>query len=156
MAKQKTIAKEITFSGIGLHTANKANVTLKPAAVDTGIVFIRKDLSGSPQIKACVDHALSPQKSPRRSTIENNSVSVHTVEHLMAALSGLGIANLYVELDNNEIPGLDGSSLNFVEFIHQAGIKEQEKEEDCFSLQAPKALYHIFLPAQDLNHHRSL
>ena len=137
MAKQKTIAKEISFSGIGLHTANKAKVTLKPASVDTGIVFIRKDLSGSPQIKACVEHVLSPQKSPRRSTIENNSASIHTVEHLMAALSGLGITNLYVELDNNELPGLDGSSLNFVEFIHQAGIKEQEKEEGCFFLKEP-------------------
>lgn len=137
MSKQKTIAKEISFSGIGLHTANKTKVALKPAPADTGIVFIRKDLAGCPRIKACVENMLSSQKSPRRSTIENNSVSIHTVEHLMAALSGLGIGNLYVELDNNELPGLDGSSLNFVEFIEQAGIKEEEKEEECFSLTEP-------------------
>ena len=137
MSKQKTIAKEISFSGIGLHTANKAHVTLKPAAADTGIIFIRKDLPDSPQVKACVENVLSAQKSPRRSTLENNAVSIHTVEHLMAALSGLGIDNLYVELDNNEMPGLDGSSLGFVELINQAGVKEQDKEEEPFFLKEP-------------------
>jgi len=133
----KTIAKEITFSGIGLHTANKAKVTLKPAPVDNGVVFIRTDLPGSPRIKACVENMLSAGKTPRRTSVEDNSACVQTVEHLMAALSGLGIDNLLVELDNNELPGLDGSSLNFVEFITQAGIKEQEKEGDLFFLKEP-------------------
>ncbi len=137
MAKQKTIAKEISFSGIGLHTANKANVTLKPASVDTGIIFIRKDLPGKPEVKACVENMLSNEKSPRRTSIENKSVQVQTVEHLMAALAGLGIDNLYVELDNNELPGLDGSSLNYTEFFRQAGIKEQDKEREIFSLKEP-------------------
>ncbi|MDO8662221.1 MAG: UDP-3-O-acyl-N-acetylglucosamine deacetylase [Candidatus Omnitrophota bacterium] len=137
MTKQKTIAKDISFSGIGLHTAHQAKVTLKPAPVDNGVVFIRRDLPGSPRIKACVENMLSAGKSPRRTSVEENAACVQTVEHLMAALSGLGIDNLYVELDNNEMPGLDGSSLNFVEFIEQAGIKEEGKEEDCFFLKEP-------------------
>lgn len=137
MSKQKTIVKEVSFSGIGLHTANPAKVTLKPAPADNGVVFIRKDLPGNPRIKACVENILSVGKTPRRTSVEDGSACVQTVEHLMAALSGLGIDNLCVELDNNEIPGLDGSSLNFVEFIEQAGIKEEGKEKDYFLLTEP-------------------
>jgi len=137
MSKQKTIAKDISFSGIGLHTGNKANVTLKPAEADRGIVFIRKDLPGAPSVKACVENMVEAQKMPRRTSIEKGSLCVQTVEHLMAALSGLGVDNLYVELDNNELPGLDGSSVNFVEFINQAGIKELDKEQETFFIKEP-------------------
>ena len=137
MSKQKTIVREISFSGIGLHTANKSNVTLKSAPVDTGIVFMRKDLPGRPLVKACPESLLLADKTPRRTTIEQGSVQVQTVEHLMAALSSLGIDNLYVELDNNELPGLDGSSLNYLEFLNQAGIKELDKEKDCFVVREP-------------------
>ncbi len=137
MPKQKTIAKEISFSGVGLHTGNKSNVTLKPADVDTGIVFVRKDLPGSPRVKAGVESMLPLQKSPRRTSIEGNSASVQTVEHHMAALSGLSVVNLFVELDSNELQGLDGSSLNYLELLHQAGLKEQAKEEDSFFITEP-------------------
>ena len=137
MSKQKTIAKEISFSGIGLHTANKSNVTLKPAGIDTGIVFIRKDLPGRPQVKACLDSLLSADKTPRRTTIEQGPAQVQTIEHLMAALSSLGIGNLYVELDSNELPGLDGSSLNYLELLNQAGIKELDKESNYFVVKEP-------------------
>lgn len=137
MSKQKTIAKEISFSGVGLHTANKSNVTLKPAPAGTGIIFIRKDLAGRPEIKASVESIVPVQKSPRRTSIEKGPACVQTVEHLMAALSGLGMDNLYVEVDSNELPGLDGSSLNFVEFISKAGIKELESEQESFSIKEP-------------------
>lgn len=137
MAKQKTILKEISFSGVGLHTGNKSNVTLRPADSDTGIIFIRKDLSGAPEVKASSEFILAAQKSPRRTSIENGLASVQTIEHLMAALSGLGIDNLYVELDSDELPGLDGSSLNFVEFLSQAGVKELSKEQEVFSVKEP-------------------
>ncbi|MDD5518140.1 MAG: UDP-3-O-acyl-N-acetylglucosamine deacetylase [Candidatus Omnitrophica bacterium] len=137
MSKQKTILKEISFSGVGLHTGNKSNVTLKPAKSGTGIIFVRKDLSGSPQIKACVENMVPAEKMPRRTSIENGAACVQTVEHLMAALSGLGVDNLYVEVDSNELPGLDGSSLNFVEFIAQAGIKELDKEREAFFIKEP-------------------
>jgi len=137
VSRQKTIVREINFSGIGLHTANKSSVTLRPAEADTGIVFIRKDLSGAPHIKACIENMAPPEKTPRRTSLENGPAIVQTVEHLMAALSGLGVSNLYVELDNNELPGMDGSSLDYLELLKQAGVKEQEKEQECFSLKEP-------------------
>ncbi|MFA5287033.1 MAG: UDP-3-O-acyl-N-acetylglucosamine deacetylase [Candidatus Omnitrophota bacterium] len=134
---QKTILKEVSFGGIGLHTGNKSNVTLKPADIDTGIVFVRLDLPGKPEIKAGIRSLTSLEKTPRRTTIENNGAQVQTVEHFMAALSGAGISNLRVELDNNELPGLDGSSLNYLEIFNQAGIKEQDKERDWFAVKDP-------------------
>ena len=133
---QKTILKEVSFNGIGLHTGNKSNVTLKPADPDTGIIFVRLDLPGKPEIKAGIK-SLALIETPRRTTIENNGAQVQTVEHLMAALSGAGINNLRVELDNNEIPGLDGSSLSYLEIFHQAGVKEQDKNREYFSIKEP-------------------
>ncbi len=152
---QKTILKEVNFSGIGLHTGNKSNVILKPADPDTGITFIRLDLPGKPEIKANIKSLTSAEKTPRRTTIENNGAQVQTIEHLMAALSGLGINNLRVELDNNELPGLDGSSLNYLEIFDRAGIKEQDKKQVWFSIKEPifidegKASI-MALPAPDL------
>lgn len=137
MSKQKTIAKEISFSGIGLHTGNQSRVTLKPAESDTGIIFVRKDLPDSPRIKACVENMVPAEKLPRRTSVEKGQACVQTVEHLMAALSGLGVDNLYVEVDSNELPGLDGSSRSFVEFIGQAGTKELDKEQESFALKEP-------------------
>ncbi|MFH0855987.1 MAG: UDP-3-O-acyl-N-acetylglucosamine deacetylase [Candidatus Omnitrophota bacterium] len=137
MAKQKTILKEISFSGIGLHTGDKSSLTLKPAQADTGIIFVRKDLAGLPHIKASVENMVPAEKLPRRTSIEKGLACVQTIEHLMAALSGLGIDNLYIELDNNELPGLDGSSLNFVEFLEQAGIKELGREKEPFLVKVP-------------------
>lgn len=134
---QKTILKEVSFNGIGLHTGNKANVTLKPADIDSGIIFVRTDLPGKPEIKAGINSLASAEKTPRRTTIENNGAQVQTIEHLMAALSGLGICNLRVELDNNELPGLDGSSLKYLDIFNQAGIKDQNKVRDFFSVKDP-------------------
>jgi len=131
---QKTILKEASFNGIGLHTGNKCNVVLKPAEPDTGIVFIRKDLPDSPKIKARIDALVSFGKAPRRTTIENNGAQVQTIEHFMAALSGLGIDNLLIELDNNELPGLDGSSLEYLKILNQAGLKEQDIKRNSFAL----------------------
>lgn len=140
MDKQKTIGKELSLSGIGLHTANKVNIKFKPADVDSGINFIRVDLPDKPVIKASVDYLLSAESSPRRSSIGNTSVEIQTIEHLMAALCGLGIDNIYIEIDSNEAPGLDGSSLNFLETLNSAGLVEQEKERRFYSLKE-----HIFV-----------
>ncbi|MCX5707087.1 MAG: UDP-3-O-acyl-N-acetylglucosamine deacetylase [Candidatus Omnitrophica bacterium] len=137
MDKQKTILKEVSFKGVGLHTANKVNVVLIPAEQDRGIVFIRKDLPGRPEVKASLSTLVSVDKSPRRTTIETNGAQIQTIEHLMAALSGLGIDNLRVELDNNELPGLDGSSLGYLDVLNQAGIKELDKERHYFTLKEP-------------------
>ena len=137
MNKQRTIDREFSLKGIGLHTANKVNMVFKPAEPDTGINFIRVDLPGKPVIKASVEYLLPAERSPRRTSIGKDSAEVQTIEHLMAALAGLGIDNLIIELDNQEVPGLDGSSLNFVEHLIKSGIKEQEKEKQYFTVREP-------------------
>jgi UDP-3-O-[3-hydroxymyristoyl] N-acetylglucosamine deacetylase/3-hydroxyacyl-[acyl-carrier-protein] dehydratase len=113
------------------------NLTFKPAPVDSGINFMRTDLPQRPVIKATLEHVLSQVRSPRRTSIGLDSIEVHTIEHLMAALAGLGIDNLYIEIDNDEVPGLDGSSLNFLEILNQAGTKFQEKERHDYLLKEP-------------------
>ena len=137
MDKQRTIEKELSLKGIGLHTANKVNITFKPADIDTGINFIRTDLPSRPVIKASVEYLLSPSRSVRRSSVGGGTIEIHTIEHLMAALAGLGIDNIYIEIDNDEVPGLDGSSLNFLETLAEAGIKEQEKDRAYYSIKEP-------------------
>lgn len=137
MSQQKTIEKEISVSGIGLHTANKVNLTFKPAEADSGINFIRVDLPSKPVIKAHIDNLLPQSYSLRRTSLGKDGAEVHTIEHLMAALVGSGIDNLYIELDNSEIPGLDGSSLNFVEMLIKAGIKEQDRPKNYYAIKEP-------------------
>lgn len=137
MDKQRTIAKELNLKGIGLHTANKVSVTFKPAEIDTGINFIRVDLTDRPIIKAQAAALLPPDFSPRRTSLGTEAVNVQTIEHLMAALAGLGIDNINIEIDNNEVPGLDGSSLNFLEALERAGIKEQDGDRRFFALREP-------------------
>jgi UDP-3-O-[3-hydroxymyristoyl] N-acetylglucosamine deacetylase/3-hydroxyacyl-[acyl-carrier-protein] dehydratase len=137
MEKQRTIAKEIALRGAGLHTANKVNMVFKPAVADSGISFVRVDLESKPTVKASADYLLAPELRPRRTSIGQNGACVHTIEHLMAALMGLGIDNLCIEIDNEELPALDGSSLNFVEALTRAGLKEQEKERQYFTVKEP-------------------
>lgn len=118
---QRTLAKEVCFSGIGLHTGKKVNVRLVPAPSNTGIIFIRSDLEGSPSIKA------SPKYLSRlfyATNLSDGNVSVQTVEHLMAALSAFGIDNLFVYLDSEELPILDGSSAPYIYLFEETGVKE--------------------------------
>ncbi len=137
MDKQRTIERQISLKGIGLHTASKVNITFKPAEIDSGINFVRKDLPDGPVIKASVEYLLSSDRFPRRTCIGKGNVEIHTIEHLMAALAGLSIDNLYIEIDNDEVPGLDGSSLDFAKILTNAGIVEQEKERRYFLLKEP-------------------
>lgn len=137
MDKQKTIAKEVSLKGTGLHTSNKVNVMFKPAEADKGINFIRVDLAHKPVIKAVVDNLLPTAHSLRRTSIGQDGAEIQTIEHLMAAIAGLQIDNLNIEMDNNEAPGLDGSSLKFMEALCKAGIKEQEKEKQPYTLKEP-------------------
>ena len=136
MGKQKTIASQVSLSGVGIHTGNKVNITFKPAQVYSGIAFIRTDIPGTPRIQANVQSFLATKFS-RRSSIGNNDVEVQTIEHLMAALSSLGIDNIDVEIDNNELPGLDGSAIKFVEALEKAGIVEQEQEKYIHIIREP-------------------
>ena len=136
MENQKTIANEINLKGIGIHTGNSVNLVLKPAAIDSGVTFIRTDVAGSPRIKASVESFLA-QKLNRRSSIGNGQVEVQTIEHLMSALSSLGIDNIDIQLDNDELPGLDGSAINFVEAIEKAKIVIQEKPKYVYVVKEP-------------------
>ncbi|WP_456341522.1 UDP-3-O-acyl-N-acetylglucosamine deacetylase [Thermovibrio sp.] len=122
---QRTIAREVEFSGIGLHTGKKVSVRLVPAPADTGIVFVRTDLAGAPSIKA------SPRYLSRlfyATNLSDGTVSVQTIEHLMAALSAFGIDNLFVYLNSEELPILDGSSAPYVYLFEEAGVREQAKK----------------------------
>ena len=129
--KQKTIAKEISLSGVGLHTGEKATVTFKAADVDHGYVFKRTDLDGQPTIKADADLVVD---TSRGTTLEQNGGRVHTTEHLLAAAYGLEIDNLLIEIDGPEVPILDGSSNFFVKALKDAGIVDQDAEKNYFEI----------------------
>lgn len=129
--KQQTLASEVSISGVGLHTGNKVNLTLKPAPENHWIQFKRVDVEGSPLIKADADNVTTTE---RGTTLEKNGVKVHTTEHLLAALYGMGVDNALVEIDSPELPILDGSAKLFIEAIEKAGIVEQNAQRDYFEL----------------------
>ena len=122
MLKQRTLKTLIKASGVGLHTGQKVRMSLRPAPPDTGIVFRRIDLPSPVDIPA---RAELVGEARLASTLIKDGVKVHTVEHLMSALSGLGIDNLFVDLDAPELPILDGSAGPFVFLLQSAGIEEQ-------------------------------
>lgn len=135
MEKQKTISKEVSYSGIGLHTGNNVSIKLKPAPENTGIIFVRCDLPENPKIKADISNVLT---TVRGTTVGlDEKTSVHTVEHLLSSLFAFGVDNLIIEMDSNEPPIADGSALHFVELIKKAGITELSAEKKCFNLLAP-------------------
>jgi UDP-3-O-[3-hydroxymyristoyl] N-acetylglucosamine deacetylase/3-hydroxyacyl-[acyl-carrier-protein] dehydratase len=137
MEKQKTVAGEVHLKGTGLHTAHRVNVTLKPAQIDTGIVFIRTDLPERPAINATVDFLLPAERSPRRTSVGIDTVEVQTIEHILAALFGFDIDNAVIEIDNNELPGLDGSSIEILSALSEAGVRELDRERHFFALRDP-------------------
>lgn len=121
---QKTIKKPVNLSSIALHTGQRTSVTFKPAKADEGIHFIRTDLPGAPSIKLGPQSVVTDHEVSRHTAIEANGVRVMTVEHLLAALNGLGIDNLTVEINGPEVPGLDGSSMDFVKALESAEIED--------------------------------
>jgi len=135
--KQRTIAKEISLEGVGLHTGNKVSACFKPAKVNTGINFIRVDLPGTPVIKAEVANVLIQAKVPRCTSIGIGDAVIHTVEHLMSVLCGLGIDNLIVEINSNEVPGLDGSGIGFLKVLKKTGIVEQDQDRQYLEIKKP-------------------
>jgi len=127
LAKQRTIAKEVSISGIGLHTGNKSNMTFKPAPDDYGIRFKRIDLPSAPEIPADIDHVIDIS---RGTTIAMDNAEVKTVEHVLASIMGSEIDNLIVELDANEPPVIDGSAKPFIDLLFSAGFTEQNIPKD--------------------------
>lgn len=131
--KQQTIRKELTYSGIGLHTGEQIDLAFKPAAIDTGIVLVREDLPHNPIIKVCLKNV---HRTLRELSLKDNGVEIHTVEHLLAALSGLGIDNIEIVVNGNEIPIGDGSAINFVEMLKDE-IISQDKPKKVFRTDEP-------------------
>ena len=131
---QKTIRGNVSLDGIGLHTGIKSTINFKPAKENSGIVFERKDLKENPVIPADVDYVIDTN---RGTMLEHNGVSIHTVEHVLAALRGLNIDNVLIELSCPEPPIMDGSALPFVKAIKKVGIVDQSAIQDVFNVTEP-------------------
>lgn len=127
LIKQRTIGKEVSMSGVGIHTGHECRMTFKPAPENYGVRFIRMDLGGNPEIPAVVDHVIDIS---RGTTLGIGEAKVHTVEHVLAAVYGLQIDNLKIELEGIEPPIGDGSSLPYVERLIAAGFVEQNAPKD--------------------------
>jgi UDP-3-O-[3-hydroxymyristoyl] N-acetylglucosamine deacetylase len=121
---QRTLARDTAVAGFGYWSGRDARVEFRPAAVDTGIVFVRGDLSPAVRIPAVVAQRI---ETPRRTTLRHQAASVEMVEHVLAALAGLQIDNCEVWVNTQELPGCDGSSLPFVEALDAAGVVTQTR-----------------------------
>src|SRR5690349_10893482 len=124
MIRQRTLKNVIRATGVGLHTGDKVYMTLRPAAVDTGIVFRRIDLPNPVEIRSCCENVGDTRLS---TTLVKGDVRIATIEHLLSAMAGLGIDNAYVDLSAPEVPIMDGSAGPFVFLLQSAGIEEQAK-----------------------------
>ncbi len=127
--KQRTLAKEVSLSGKGLHSGIEVTLTFKPAPVNHGYKFCRVDLPDKPVIDALAEHVTD---TSRGTTLVHNNASVATIEHVLAALHGLQIDNALIEMDGPEAPIMGGSSWKFVEAIREAGIVEQKDDRNYF------------------------
>jgi len=127
--KQRTLAKEISLTGKGLHTGNNVTITFKPAPVNHGYKFCRVDLPGKPIIDALAEHVTD---TSRGTTLVQNNASVSTIEHVMAAFHGLRVDNALIELNGPEAPIMGGSAWKFVEAINEAGIVDQKEDRNYF------------------------
>jgi UDP-3-O-[3-hydroxymyristoyl] N-acetylglucosamine deacetylase len=134
MIKQRTLNNMIRATGIGLHTGEKVFLTLRPAPEDTGIVFRRSDLSPMVEIQASAENVGDTMLS---TTLTKGEVRVSTVEHLLAALAGLGIDNAIIDVTAPEVPIMDGSASPFVFLLQSAGIKEQNKPKRFIRIKKP-------------------
>ncbi len=132
--KQRTLKKEVAFSGVGLHTGKAVSLRFCPSPPHSGIVFQRTDLPGKPTIPAAIEYV---QETARSTSIGIGSCSIQTVEHVLAAVHAYQIDNLCIQVTEAEPPIGDGSSLPFVEMIEQAGIEEQSQTTSSVVLKSP-------------------
>ncbi|MCX6837875.1 MAG: bifunctional UDP-3-O-[3-hydroxymyristoyl] N-acetylglucosamine deacetylase/3-hydroxyacyl-ACP dehydratase [Verrucomicrobia bacterium] len=132
--RQHTLAKSVSMTGTSLHTGEQVTLTLQPAPENFGFKFRRIDLEDKPFIPALVEKV---QKVERATTIAEGGVNVHTVEHVISALAGMGVDNAIIEMDANEPPIADGSSMPFVELIKSAGLHEQSTARCVFEVREP-------------------
>lgn len=135
--QQTTVAKTVTYIGTGLHSGKDVTITLTPAAVNTGIVFARTDLAGSPEVAARANNVTNAM---RATTLESGAAKVFTVEHLLAAFYALEIDNCLVQINSVEPPVADGSSLPFVRLIEEAGVIGQDAERKLVTVAQAQAI----------------
>ncbi len=131
---KKTINGSISYTGIGLHTGEISTVVFKPADANDGIMFVRTDLPGKPEIQADIDHVTDMS---RGTTIGMNNATVSTIEHLMAAIKGFDIDNIRVEINGPEVPVADGSSLVYYDLLKKVGSIEQDAEREYLEFDVP-------------------
>lgn len=129
--KQCTLKNNYSFEGRGLHTGKFAHMTLKPAQTGTGIRFVRTDLPGAPVVEALGENV---SNTARSTTISQNGASVVTIEHIMSALTGLGVDNALIEIDNEEVPILDGSARYYAEAIAKDGVLAQDADREFINI----------------------
>jgi UDP-3-O-[3-hydroxymyristoyl] N-acetylglucosamine deacetylase len=134
MDLQKTLNQEIRCYSVGLHSGRKVGMTIRPAGVDEGIVFVRKDLPQSNRISASVHNVADTTLA---TTLGTNGTRVLTVEHLLSAFNGMGVDNALVEVDTFEVPIMDGSALPFVSLIRDSGLKSQNKAKKYLVIRKP-------------------
>jgi len=156
MQKQKTIKNKVNLEGVGIHTGVKAKVCFRGAPPNSGINFIRTDLPAAPIIPADASNLLDASLRERRTSIGTAGAEVHTIEHFMAAFFGLGIDNIYVEIDAVEMPGLDGSAKDIIEVLKKGEIYEQDAPQKQLIIKEPiwvedKEGLLIVLPGSDLS-----
>jgi UDP-3-O-[3-hydroxymyristoyl] N-acetylglucosamine deacetylase len=139
MLRQRTLKGAIKTTGVGLHTGARVDLTMRPAAPDTGIVFHRVDLAQPVSIPA---HALNVGDTRLSSSLEKDGVRISTVEHLMSALAGLGVDNLHVDVAGPELPIMDGSAAPYVFLLQSAGLEEQKARKRYLRIKEPVEVRH--------------
>lgn len=152
---QQTVKMPISFSGNGLHTGTICTITLKPAPINHGIIFQRVDIDGNPIVRSSVENV---SHTARGTSLSENGVTIHTVEHLLSAIYGSEIDNLLIEISGEEIPILDGSSREFVLGITNVGLFEQDEPKSYFEIKQPISFIvpeteseYIALPDEEFN-----
>lgn len=134
MRNQQTLASTVTCSGVGLHSGQSASITLRPAPPDTGIVFVNRSADVDAYLPVSIEHKIPTELC---TAIKGNGFQVQTIEHLLAALSGMDIDNAIIEVTATEVPVMDGSAAPFVRLIQSAGIVSQERKQSFLKIMAP-------------------
>lgn len=134
VSSQHTLNRAVSFSGVGLHSGNRVNMTILPAPPDTGLRFRRVDLEGKPEVEARVENVTDTTRS---TTLARGNIKIHTVEHVLAALAGCGVDNAIIELDANEPPIADGSAREFCRLIQSAGLLAQDARRQPYAVSEP-------------------
>jgi UDP-3-O-[3-hydroxymyristoyl] N-acetylglucosamine deacetylase len=151
MHLQRTLKKEINCFSVGLHTGRKINMKIKPAPVDTGIIFVRTDLPDAKPIHANYNNVCDTTLA---TTLGSNGVTISTVEHLLSAFSGMGVDNAIIELDSFEVPIMDGSAFYFVNMLKEVGTRVQKKNKKMLIIKKPVSVNDgdasaMFMPADE-------